>query len=75
MTEKLSVKLHAQVRVVIYEIITADREILTYGKATRNNCAKYLLNFSNYYWFTSVVRELRAKRFEILVKYLHSECN
>ena len=24
MTEKLSVKLHAQVRVVIYEIITAD---------------------------------------------------
>ena len=26
MTEKLSVKLHAQVRVVIYEIITADRK-------------------------------------------------
>ena len=25
-TEKLSVKLHAQVRVVIYEIITADRK-------------------------------------------------
>ena len=26
MTEKLSVKLHAQVCVVIYEIITADRK-------------------------------------------------
>ena len=25
--------------------------------------------------FKSVVRELRAKRFEILVKHLHSECN
>ena len=28
MTEKLSVKLHAQVRVVIYEIMTADRKSL-----------------------------------------------
>ena len=27
-TEKLSVKLHAQVRVVIYEIMTADRKSL-----------------------------------------------
>ena len=28
MTKKLSVKLHAQVRVVIYEIMTADRKSL-----------------------------------------------
>ena len=49
-------------------------EILTYGKATRNNSAKYSLKFSYYYWFKSVVRELRAKRFEILLKHLHSEC-
>ena len=28
MTEKLSVKLHVQVRVVIYEIMTADRKSL-----------------------------------------------
>ena len=32
MTEKLSVKLHAQVRVVIYEIMTADRKSLHTGK-------------------------------------------
>ena len=50
------------------------REILTYGKATRNNSAKYSLKFSYYYWFKSVVRELRAKRFEILLRHLHSEC-
>ena len=28
MTEKLSVELHAQVRVVIYEVMTADRKSL-----------------------------------------------
>ena len=27
------------------------------------------------YWFKSVAREIRAKRFEILLKHLHSECN
>ena len=62
MTEKLSVKLRAQVRVVIYEVMPADRKSLLTEKQQEIT-------------LKSVARELRAKRFKILLKHLHSECS
>ena len=48
MTKKLSVKLHAQVRVVIYKIMTADQKSL-HTEKQKEITAKYSLNFSYYY--------------------------